>query len=82
MEKISVLIPTVQKNVKVFYKLLELLKTDDAVGEILIINNALKEFPDFVGHKKIKIYTPSENLYVNYAWNLGVMLLENEKFLS
>ena len=81
MDKISVLIPTVQKNVKVLYKLLEILKADDAVGEILIINNALKEFPDFVGHKKIKIYTPSENLYVNYAWNLGVMLLENEKFL-
>ena len=81
MDKISVLIPTIQKNVQVFYKLLEILKADDAVGEILIINNALKEFPDFVGHKKIKIYTPSENMYVNYAWNLGVMLLENEKFL-
>ena len=81
MDKISVLIPTIQKNVQVFYKLLEVLKADDAVGEILIINNALKEFPDFVGHKKIKIYTPSENMYVNYAWNIGVMLLENEKFL-
>ena len=81
MDKISILIPTIQKNVQVFYKLLEILKADDAVGEILIINNALKEFPDFVGHKKIKIYTPSENMYVNYAWNMGVMLLENEKFL-
>ena len=81
MSKISVLIPTVQKNVKVMYKLLEVLKSDKSVDEILIINNALKDFPDFVEDKKLKIYTPSENLYVNQAWNLGVMLLENNKFL-
>lgn len=81
MSKISVLIPTIQKNTKVLYKLLKVLYADKAVDEILIINNALKEFEDIVKDKKIKIYTPSENLYVNAAWNLGIKLLKNEKFL-
>lgn len=81
MNKISVLIPTLQKNVNVLYKLLEILKSDSSVNEILIINNALKEFPNFIEDEKVKIYTPNENLYVNQAWNLGTMLLENDNVL-
>lgn len=81
MSKISVIIPTLQKGLKVLYKLLNILRSDDAVSEILIINNALKDFPFKIHSEKIKIYTPSENLYVNESWNKGVELIENEKFL-
>lgn len=81
MDKISVLIPTIQKNEKVLTKLLKILKKDKVVSEILIINNAIKNFEKIIPDEKVKIYTPNENYYVNYAWNIGVKLLENEKFL-
>lgn len=67
---ISVVIPTLQKNKKVFYKLLDTLNSDNFVGEIIVIDNSLKGL-DY-NNSKLRIITPQENLYVNPSWNLGV----------
>ena len=68
--KVSIIIPTMQKNLKIFNMLLDQLVLDDLIGEIIIIDNSTKGFD----HKseKIKVIVPKKNLYVNPAWNLGV----------
>ncbi len=82
MEKISVIIPTVQKNIKVLNKLLNLLARDSAVGEIVLINNAIMQFVPMKQTKnKLKILNQQENLYVNQSWNLGIEKISNNKFL-
>src|SRR5574344_1301062 len=67
---ISVVIPTLQKNIKLLNALLANLEKDEAVGEILIIDNTLKGFDNV--YKKVKVIIPEENIFVNPAWNLGV----------
>lgn len=66
----SIVIPTMQKNVKVLSMLLDELISNKYVGEIIIIDNSL------LGIKyksdKLKVITPKKNLYVNPAWNIGV----------
>src|SRR5574344_1088570 len=71
----SIVIPTMQKNVKVLNMLLDELISDKYVGEIIIIDNSLLG----INYKsdKIKVITPKKNLYVNPAWNQGV---ENTKY--
>ena len=44
MKSLSVIIPTVQVKPKILNKLLAVLDKDDVVDEILLINNAQKEF--------------------------------------
>lgn len=67
---ISIIIPTLQKNLKLLKALLNNLNNDKAVGEIIIIDNSLKGFEhDF---EKVRFIIPEENLYVNPSWNLGV----------
>ena len=83
MDKISVVVPTIQKNLKVLNKLLGLLIRDEAVSEIIIINNAQKPFIPYAkirNSEKLKICNQKENLYVNPSWNLGVSLCSNDKF--
>lgn len=72
----SIVIPTMQKNVKVLNMLLAELVLDKYVGEIIIIDNSLLG----ISYKsdKIKVITPAENLYVNPAWNLGVAIAKNK----
>lgn len=72
----SIIIPTMQKNVKVLNMLLDELVSDKYVDEIIIIDNSLLG----ISYKsdKIKVITPTENLYVNPAWNLGVKNAKNE----
>ena len=78
--KISVIIPTILKNTKVLLKLIHLLSNDEAVSEILIIENSGKGL-FLPPNKKIKIYNSKENLYVNPSWNLGISKIENDRFL-
>lgn len=67
---ISIVIPTLQKDLDVLKALLNVLDKDEIVGEIIIIDNSLKGFEhDF---KKVRFIIPKENLYVNPSWNLGV----------
>ena len=68
--KLSVVIPTLQKDPKTLNKLVSTLVDDEAVKEILIIDNSLKGFP--FDNKKVCVITPKENLFVNPSWNLGV----------
>ena len=83
MSKLSVIIPTLQMKRKVLIKSVSQLLRDDVVDEIIVINN-LVDTPlqdEVFSHKKVKIYTPKENLFVNPSWNLGVEMARNNKFL-
>lgn len=67
---ISVVIPTLQKDLKALKALINNLNKDKAVGEIIVIDNSLKSFEhDF---EKVRFIVPEQNLYVNPSWNLGV----------
>lgn len=67
---ISVIIPTLQKNLKLLKALVNNLNKDCTVGEIIIVDNSLKGFEH--EFEKIRVIIPEENLYVNPSWNLGV----------
>ena len=80
MKSLSVIIPTVQVKPKILNKLLAVLDKDDVVDEILLINNAQKEFIPIINIKKLKIYNQDKNLYVNPSWNYGIKLIKNDYF--
>lgn len=67
---ISVIIPTLQKNLKLLKALLYNLNQDNSVGEIIVIDNSLKGFEH--NFNKVRFIIPETNLYVNPSWNLGV----------
>lgn len=77
---ISVVIPTVQKKLKILNALVSVLAEDSSVNEILVINNKPEEKLTFSG-SKVWVYTPKSNLYVNAAWNLGISLIRNDNFV-
>ena len=79
MDKVSVIIPTVQKNLVVLKSLLDILISDSVVDEILIINNVSKKLD--IELEKVKVLQQERNLYVNASWNLGVELAKNDIFL-
>ena len=68
--KISIVIPTLQKRLDILENLVKTLDSDKAVGEIIIINNAVK--PLGFSYPKMRVITTESNIYVNPAWNLGV----------
>lgn len=74
-EKITIVIPTLQKNKSILNMLIDSLNSDNSVDEIILIDNSLKGFE----HKseKLQVITPAENLYVNPSWNLGVETARN-----
>ena len=67
---ISIVIPTMQKRLDILENLVKTLNADDSVGEIIIINNAVK--PLEFSYDKMRVITPKTNIFVNPAWNLGV----------
>lgn len=73
--KISIIIPTLQKDLNILNTLVAELDLDENVGEIIIIDNSLNGY----SHKssKLRVITPKQNIYVNPAWNLGI---ENAKY--
>lgn len=73
---ISIVIPTLQKRLDILEKLVNSLNNDPAVGEIIVINNAVK--PLEFSYEKMRVITPEANIYVNPAWNLGVKEGVNE----
>ena len=75
-KKLSVVIPTIQKNTELLIKLLSTLNEDASVDEIILIDNSLKGI-DY-SNPKLRIITPKENLYVNPSWNLGVKEAKND----
>mgnify|MGYP004499304491 FL=1 len=78
---ISVIIPTVQKKLKILKNLLEILTKDSCVDEILVINNKPDVELNYYYIPKVKICTPERNLYVNASWNLGISLIKNDNFV-
>ena len=75
-KKVSVVIPTLQKNTTLLFKLLDNLSKDDGVGEIIVIDNSTKGL-DYKC-EKIKLITPKINMFVNPSWNLGVEIAQNK----
>lgn len=70
MSKFSIIIPTLQKNIKVLNLLLKELFESDYIGEIILIDNTCQGFESQIS--KLKVINPNTNLYVNPAWNYGV----------
>lgn len=72
MKKISVIIPTLQKNKTILDMLLNELNADNSVSEIILIDSSRKGYNTELS--KVRVIIPEENinLYVNQSWNLGV----------
>lgn len=68
----SIIIPTMKKDLDVLNKLLNLLNSDESVGEILVIDNSCEGFKSDLS--KVIVYVQKRNLFVNPAWNLGIKL--------
>ena len=76
--KISVVIPTLWKSRRI-HNLLRNLIDCDKVNEIILIDNNKKFFDYYeILSDKICLIRPSENLYVNPSWNLGVEKARNK----
>jgi len=71
---ISIITPTMWKN-NYFCDFLFYLTKLDVVGEVILINNDVKNTPIHKAllNEKVKILNQSENIYCNPAWNLGVL---------
>ena len=76
MKKISVVIPTLQRDVETLNNLVSTLVNDAMVDEILIIDNSLQNYS--FNNEKVRVIVPQENLFVNPSWNLGVREARNE----
>ncbi len=79
--KFSVVVPTMWRYERFIDFLKELVK-NDYVNEIIIINNDSAKTPkdDILNHYKILVKAVNqENIFVNPAWNYGVLLSSNEK---
>ncbi len=76
MKKISVVIPTLQRDVETLNNLVSTLLNDAMVDEILIIDNSLQNYS--FNNEKVRVIVPQENLFVNPSWNLGVREARNE----
>lgn len=73
---LSIIIPTMQKDLDVLNKLLCELERADVVGEVVVIDNSCKGFNS--NFSKVRVFTQKENLFVNPAWNLGIKLSNPE----
>ena len=80
MNKISVIIPTLQKNTIILEKLISDIEKDDSVSEIILIDNSRLGYN--FSHTKLRVIIPDEgkNLYVNQSWNLGVKEAKEDIF--
>lgn len=74
---ISVVIPTILKNIVVLQKLIDILNKDNSVNEIIVINNSRDQNLYLTG-SKVKIHNTVQNMYVNKSWNYGVSLASND----
>lgn len=76
--KVSVIIPTLCKSQIILDKSLDELNKNPNVQEILIFDNSLGKFKS--DWSKVKVFN-KENLYVNPAWNKGVVEAVSEYYL-
>jgi len=77
----SLIIPTMWKST-LFHKSIMEYKKISKISEIIIINNdPTYKVPTYFKHNKIRILTQKENIFVNPAWNLGVLEAKNENLI-
>lgn len=76
--KLSIIIPTMQKDKEILVRLLDTLNSDKSVKEIILIDNSLKGFDNIF--EKVKVISPKENLFVNGSWNFGIQEMQSEYF--
>lgn len=76
LNKFTIIIPTLFKVPDVTESLISSLIKDEAVGEIILINNTVFSYDR--KHEKLKVLNCYQNIFVNPAWNLGVMLAKFE----
>ena len=79
MCKVSAIIPTLWKTKNFIDHLVEVLISDESVGEIIIIDNNPTDF--FYDNEKVVMLKQKENLYVNPSWNLGIEECDYDKFI-
>jgi len=76
MNKLSVVIPTLQRNKDFLINLIKSVANEDIVDEIILIDNSTKGFE--LACDKLRVIVPKENMYVNPSWNLGIHQAKNE----
>jgi glycosyltransferase involved in cell wall biosynthesis len=83
LQKFTITVPTMWKCQDLFYRALVDYCTHELVDEVIIINNNIRETPDWdiLSHEKIRMNNMTKNIYVNKAWNMGVDQARN-KFIS
>jgi hypothetical protein len=71
--KISVIVPTMWMAQQFFEKMAPYILQSPYVGELIIIDNNIKNRPkwDELNHEKIKLYDFGENLFYNKSVNIG-----------
>lgn len=70
MKQVSVVIPTLQKNLELLNNLVKNLNNDESVSEIIVIDNSIKGY-SYPSHK-LRVIMPESNMFVNPSWNFGV----------
>lgn len=82
---LSVIVPTMWAY-PAFLELLPKILSEPSVGEVVIINNNVKETPNntIFSHEKIRMFNSEQNLFVAPSWNLGAKICTYDKmaFLS
>jgi len=79
----SVVFPTMWR-IKDTVQDLKHLEQCDFVGEIILINNSIKDTPsdfDVSSFSKIIEVRPPQNLYINPSWNLGIRMSKFDKIM-
>jgi len=76
----TVAIPTMWKF-EPFVRFLHDMVNHHLIGEIIIIDNASHDRPksDIFNHEKIKIVDFNRNIFVNLAWNIGILTAKYDK---
>ncbi len=79
-KKFSVIIPTLFRCPEILNELLDSLYEDDAVSEIILIDNTVfyDVIPNIRFHDKMHMHSAGKNLYVNPSWNYGVELAKED----
>ena len=75
---LSIIIPTLQKEIRILNKLIEELSEDSFVDDIILIDNSRLGYS--FNSSKLRVIIPEKNLYVNSSWNLGIQESKNEFF--
>ena len=70
---ISVIVPTMWAY-EPFLNFIGSIVELNCIGEIIIINNCVKDTPEHfaLSHPKVKMKNMQQNIFVNPAWNLEI----------